>query len=98
MDNNHKKILSCFQDIFHELFLLESIIKLTKECCLEREVSSQYYNISEEKRDWLKNMLNKFVDHQNREFENPYVTKQYQDFNSSFIHCLSPACIQVLLL
>ncbi len=31
----------------------------------------------------MKNMLNKFVDHQNREFENPYVTKQYQDFKNN---------------
>ena len=61
MDNNHKKILSCFQDIFHELFLLESIIKLTKECCLEREVSSQYYNISEEKRRHLSEERNNYI-------------------------------------
>ena len=31
----------------------------------------------------MKNMLNKFMEIQNEEIENPYITKQYQDFKSN---------------
>ena len=31
----------------------------------------------------MKNMLNKFIDIQTREIDNPYATKQYEDFKSN---------------
>jgi len=31
----------------------------------------------------MKNMLNKFIDIQNEELENPYITRQYEDFKSN---------------
>ena len=61
MEKDHKKILSCFQTTFDELFLLESIIKLTKESWLDREVSSQYYNLPEEKKRHLSEERNNYI-------------------------------------
>ena len=61
MEKDHKHILSCFQTTFDELFLLESIIKLTKESCLDREVTSQYYNLSEEKKRHLSEERNNYI-------------------------------------
>ncbi len=61
MEKDHKHILSCFQTTFDELFLLESIIKLTKESCLDREVTSQYYNLSEEKKRYLSEERNNYI-------------------------------------
>ena len=61
MEKDHKHILSCFQTTFDELFLLESIIKLTKESCLDREVTSQYYNLSEEKKRYLSEERHNYI-------------------------------------
>lgn len=61
MEKDHNHVLSCFQTTFDELFLLESIIKLTKESCLDREVTSQYYNLSEEKKRHLSEERNNYI-------------------------------------
>ncbi len=61
MEKNHKNVLACFESTFDELFLLESVIKLTKEACLDREVSSQYYNLPEEKKRYLSEERNNYI-------------------------------------
>lgn len=61
MERNHKKILACFQNTFDELYLLESVIKLTKESCLEREVNAQYYNLTQEKKKSLSEERNNYI-------------------------------------
>ena len=58
-----------YESIFEELYLLESIIKLTQESCLNKEISSKYYNLpmdlqkelSEERNNYI-NMLNIALD------------------------------------
>lgn len=45
-----EKILRSIEKSFDELFTLESILKLTKEACLEREVTGVYYNMEKEGR------------------------------------------------
>ena len=59
----------CCNNFFDELFCLESIIKLTKTACLEREESSNYYHLpvkykfplSEERNNYI-NMMNIALD------------------------------------
>lgn len=39
--------LSCyFEAAFNDLYYLESIVKFTKESCLDKEVRAKYYNLS----------------------------------------------------
>ena len=47
-------VLTQFDATFNELFALKSIIKLTREICLDKEVNSFYYNLSEEYKKSLK--------------------------------------------
>ena len=42
----YNKAQSCCDNSFNELFCLESIIKLTKNACQEKELSANYYNLS----------------------------------------------------
>ena len=62
-------VITCFEDSFTELYYLESLIKLTKEACLEREISANYYNLSDidklnlsEERNHYINMLTMALD------------------------------------
>ena len=64
-----KRVFSCFDETYDLLFSLESIITLTKEACLEKEVGSKHYNLplkdkidlSEERNHYI-NMLNIALD------------------------------------
>lgn len=39
-------IFAYFEKMFEELFVLESVVKFTKEACLEREINSEYYSLA----------------------------------------------------
>lgn len=44
MGNDHINKLLCYnQDILSELYVIESIVKVTSDACMEREFSGQYY-------------------------------------------------------
>ena len=51
----------CFEKFFEELYTLESIIKLTKESCSERELSASYYNISDKEKIVLSRERNNYI-------------------------------------
>ena len=40
-------VLSSFDSAYSTIFSLESILKLTKTACLDKEASSMYYNLSQ---------------------------------------------------
>lgn len=69
MKQPDNRVQLCCDNCFDELFCLESIIKLTKNACLEKEISSNYYNLpikykftlSEERNNYI-NMMNVALD------------------------------------
>lgn len=54
-------VLTQFDATFNELFALKSIIKLTREICLDKEVNSFYYNLSEEYKKSLSEERNHYI-------------------------------------
>ena len=52
---------SCFDSLFNEIFYLESIIKLTKESCLEREITASYYNLPKLEQTGLSEERNHYI-------------------------------------
>lgn len=56
-----EKIIISIEDSFSELFALESIIKLTKEACLEREFASIYYELEEKSKTALSEERNHYI-------------------------------------
>ena len=61
MDKCNKKIYFCCENLYDELFLLESIIKMTKEACLKKEFSAIYYNLSDKERCILSEERNNYI-------------------------------------
>lgn len=69
MKHFNQKVQLCCEDSINQLLCLESIIKTTKDSCLERESSAKYYNLpqkdkytlSEERNHYI-NMLNIALD------------------------------------
>jgi len=69
MSNLYEKVqLSC-DNLFNQLYSLESILKFTKAACQEKEFSSIYYNLQQkdirvlsEERNHYINMLNLALD------------------------------------
>ena len=64
-----KKLCTHLDKTFDEIYMLESIIKLIKESCLEKEIDSKYYNLdsfdkillSEERNHYI-NLLSMAID------------------------------------
>ena len=40
------KLLSFYQTVFNELYVIDTIVKMTKDSCMEREFNGQYYGTS----------------------------------------------------
>lgn len=54
-------VLTQFDATFNELFALKSIIKLTREICLDKEINSSYYNLSAEYKKSLSEERNNYI-------------------------------------
>ena len=62
MNNNAKNsVLDYYQETFEELCVINSIVKLVKNSCLEREFSGQYYGIPPEKIIHLSEERNNYI-------------------------------------
>lgn len=65
MKNPTKFVQNCCDNSFEQIYSLESIIKLTKNACLEKEFNASYYELPQkyktilsEERNLYINMLN----------------------------------------
>ncbi len=56
-----ENIFTSIEYALEELFTLESIIKFTKEACLEKEFASIYYEIPESKKNLLSEERNHYI-------------------------------------
>lgn len=56
-----EKIIASIEKSIEELFTLESVIKVTKETCLERELTGNYYNLEEQAKASLSEERNHYI-------------------------------------
>lgn len=56
-----EKVITGIENSINELFTLESVIKLTKDACLEREFDSIYYGVSDDKKSKLSEERNHYI-------------------------------------
>ena len=50
MGNNlSNKLLACHQKAFDELYVIDTLVKLTQKSCQDYEFSGQYYDISKDR-------------------------------------------------
>ena len=62
MDSNHNNRLLYFnQETFGELYVLDTLINMTKESCQDREFSGQYYGIPAEMKAKLSAERNNYI-------------------------------------
>ena len=62
MDKNHKlKMISCYQQAFNELYIVDTLIKMTKSFCEDREFKGQYYGISSDNVERLSSERNDYI-------------------------------------
>ena len=61
MNKFDKKVQFCCENSFDLLYHLESIIKLTKSVCLEKEFNSSYYNLPNKYRHTLSEERNHYI-------------------------------------
>ncbi len=63
MDKNHNsgKLMKFCDQVFCELYVLDTLVKLTKEACEDREYSGQYYGIPDEKINKLSMERNNYI-------------------------------------
>ena len=61
MKNSTQKVLLKFDDIYDLLNSLESIIKITQKACLNKEISSVYYNLTYNDRVILSEERNHYI-------------------------------------
>ncbi len=62
MDKDHIDKFICFyQELFNELYVIDSIVSMTKSCCLEREFSGQYYGATGENSAQLSAERNNYI-------------------------------------
>lgn len=54
-------LLNYCEKYFDELFILESVIKLTKDACLEKEFGANYYEISKKNKKALSEERNHYI-------------------------------------
>ena len=55
------EVIGCLEAGFSEIFSLKSIIKITREACLEKEMNSSYYNLSQENKKYLSEERNHYI-------------------------------------
>lgn len=48
MAGNHSNLLRVHQEAFDELYVIETLVKLTKSSCLDKEFQGQYYGIPQD--------------------------------------------------
>lgn len=56
-----EKVITSIELSVEELFKLESVIKLTKEACLEREFASIYYDLNDKNKSELSEERNHYI-------------------------------------
>ena len=56
-----QEILSCFENTFEVLFSLETIIKVTQNNCLDKEVCAKYYNLPAKEQCILSEERNQYI-------------------------------------
>ncbi len=56
-----EKVMTSIELSVEELFKLESVIKLTKEACLEREFASIYYDLTDKNKSGLSEERNHYI-------------------------------------
>lgn len=61
MSENNKAVKLCCESIYDQLFHLESIIKITKNACLDKEFQSVYYNLSSKAKYTLSEERNNYI-------------------------------------
>lgn len=55
------ELLSYLEDTFNEIYVLRSIIKITRDVCQEKEFNSLYYNLSQENLKSLSEERNHYI-------------------------------------
>ena len=61
MNSSYKMVqLSC-DNLFNQLYSLESILRITKEICQEREFSATYYNLPQKDKFTLSEERNHYI-------------------------------------
>lgn len=61
---NHD-VLSCVENTFDILCSLETIIKVTQDICLDKEISAIYYNLSSKEQFILSEERNNYINMMN---------------------------------
>lgn len=63
MDKNHNsnKLMNFCNQVFCELYVLDTLVKMTKEACEDREYNGQYYGIPVEKINKLSVERNNYI-------------------------------------
>lgn len=56
-----QELISCLESTFDIIYSLESVIKLTKISCLEKENNSAYYNLPSNDRVMLSEERNHYI-------------------------------------
>ena len=51
----------CYQKAFNELYMVDTLIKMTKNFCEEREYKGQYYGISKDSIEALSSERNDYI-------------------------------------
>ncbi len=57
----NKKLILNVDDFFEELFTLESVITITRDACLDREISAFYYDLPDSKKIVLSQERNLYI-------------------------------------
>lgn len=62
MDKNHIDKFVCFyQELFNELYVIETIVNMTRNSCLEQEFNGQYYGTTGENSAQLSAERNNYI-------------------------------------
>ena len=88
MKKSDSNVLTCCENYFDELFCLESIIKLTKCACLEKEFSANYYNLPSKYKYTLSEERNHYINMMNIALEKVNLLKEINNSMEDEMHCL----------
>ena len=62
MGTNHlNRLVGCYEQIFNELYMADTIVNITRNSCLDREFSGQYYGIPAESSAQLSAERNNYI-------------------------------------
>lgn len=61
MNDSCKRVMLSCDNLFNQLYSLESILQVTKEVCQEREFSSVYYNLPQNYKYTLSEERNHYI-------------------------------------